>query len=202
MGRSNNSSVTGLAQALFSGTQQRILGLLFGQPDRSFFATELIALSGGGSGGVQRELARLVASGLVNVTRIGNQKHYQANRESPIFEELHGIMRKTVGLAEPLRDALAPFANQVRAAFIYGSVAQGADTARSDIDLMIVSEGLSYVDVIEALQTVETKLGRPVNPTLYTPTEWQKKRAQGSAFVSKVGDRPKIFLIGSEDDLT
>ena len=99
---------TSLADALFSATQQRVLGYLFGQPERSFFATELIRLAGGGSGGVQRELARLADSRLVTVTRVGTQKHYQANPKSPIFAELCAIAQKTVGLAEPLRKALAP----------------------------------------------------------------------------------------------
>lgn len=124
---------TSLAQALFSGTQQRVLGLLFGQPDRSFYATELIALAGAGSGAVQRELARLAQSGLVTVRPVGNQKHYQANPDSPIYAELCGIARKTVGLAEPLRAALAPMAARIKAAFVFGSVAKQQDTASSDI---------------------------------------------------------------------
>ena len=102
-----------LADALFSTTQQRLLGLLFGQSDRSFYATELIALAGAGSGAVQRELARLEQSGLVTVRRIGAQKHYQANADSPIYEELRGIARRTVGLADPLRKALAPLSSKI-----------------------------------------------------------------------------------------
>ena len=118
-----------LADALFTATQQRVLGLLFGQPERSFYANELIALTGSGSGAVQRELARLAASGLVVVRLIGRQKHYQANPDSPIFAELCGIASKTIGLAEPLRQALAPLAPRIRAAFVYGSVAKRQDTA-------------------------------------------------------------------------
>ena len=131
MGMPKKSSLppraTSLADALFSTTQQRVLGLLFGQPDRSFYATELISLAGSGSGAVQRELARLEQSGLVAVHRIGTQKHYQANPDSPLYSELQGIARKTVGLAEPLRDALAPFAGKIIAAFVYGSVAKRQD---------------------------------------------------------------------------
>lgn len=191
----------GLADALFSSTQQRVLGLLFGQPDRSFFATELIRLVGAGSGAVQRELARLAESGLVTVRRLGAQKHYQADPSSPIFHELNGIITKTVGLAEPLRSALAPFAERILAAFVYGSVARGSDSARSDIDLMLICEGLGYADVFEALQAAEARLGRPVNPALYTPAEWKARRAEGSGFVGKVSERPKIFLFGTEQDL-
>ena len=115
---------TSLAAALFSNTQQRVLAFLFGQPERSFFATELIGLAGGGSGAVQRELARLAQSGLVTVSRVGNQKHYQANPQSPVFADLCGIVQKTVGLAEPLREVLMPFAENIEAAFVYGSVAK------------------------------------------------------------------------------
>ena len=111
-------------------------------------------------------------------------------------------MVKTVGLAEPLRNALQPFADRIRVAFIYGSVAQGADTAKSDIDLMLICENLSYADVFEALQTAETKLGRPVNPTLYSPAEWAEKRKAGNGFATKVAKRPKLFLIGADQDLS
>lgn len=192
---------TGLADALFSATQQRVLGMVFGQPGRSFYATELINMLGVGSGAVQRELARLSESGLVTVRKVGTQKHYQANPDSPIFAELCGIVAKTVGLSEPLRKALLPFAVHIKAAFVYGSVAQGKDTAMSDIDLMLICDGLSYADVYEALQDAETRLGRPVNPTLYTPQEWDEKRKKGDGFAAKVSARPKLFLIGGEQDL-
>ena len=155
-----------MADALFSGTQQRVLGLLFGQPARSYYATELIALAGIGSGAVQRELARLEWSGLVTVRAVGNQKHYQANGDAPLFSELCGIVQKTVGLADPLRAALRPFESQIEAAFVYGSVAKGRDTAGSDIDVMVISDELTYGDVFAALEDVGVRLGRPVNPTL------------------------------------
>ncbi len=190
-----------LASALFSSTQQRVLGMLFGQPDRSFYATELINMLGVGSGAVQRELARLAQSGLVTVRKVGTQKHYQANPDSPVFHELTGLITKTVGLAEPLREALAPFAGRIKAAFVYGSVAAGTDTAKSDIDLMLICEGLPYPEVFEALQSAEARLGRPVNPTLYTPSEWEEKVKSSSGFAARVTARPKLFLTGSEQDL-
>lgn len=189
-----------LADALFSGTQQRVLGLLFGQPDRSFYATELIALAGGGSGGVQRELARLAQSGLVTVRPLGNQKHYQANPVSPIFEELCGIARKTVGLAEPLRAALTPLADKIQAAFVFGSVAKKQDTATSDIDLMLLSDSLSYADLFIALEAVSARLGRTVNPTLLNRQELAKRIKNGEAFITRVLAQPKVWLIGGEDD--
>ena len=192
---------TSLADALFSTIQQRVLAYLFGQPERSFFATEMIKLAGGGSGAVQRELARLVDSGLVTVTRLGTQKHYQANPKSPIFAELRSIAQKTVGLAEPLREALAPLAKRITATFVYGSVAKRSDTAASDIDVLVLSDSVDYADVFAALQAAEAKLGRTVNPTVYTPANWRKKRKEGNAFVVKVAAQPKVFLIGTEEDL-
>ncbi len=160
-----------MADALFSGTQQRVLVLLFGQPDRSFYASELIALAQGGSGAVQRELARLAQSELVTVQSSGNQKHYQANPASPIFDELCGIVRKTMGLAEPLREALVPLAERIKVAFVYGSVAKRQDAASSDIDLMVVSEDVTYADLYQALEAVSQQVGRTVNPTIYTSAE-------------------------------
>ena len=192
---------TSLADALFSTTQQRVLAYLFGQPERSFFATELIELTSGGSGAVQRELARLEQSGLVTITRMGTQKHYQANPKSPIFAELCAIAQKTVGLAEPLREALAPLAKRITAAFVFGSVAKRSDTAASDIDVLVLSDSVDYVDVFAALQSAEAKLGRTVNPTVYSPADWRKKRKSGNAFVVKVAAHPKLFLIGMEEDL-
>ena len=190
-----------LADALFTTTQQRVLGLLFGQPDRSFFATEVISLAGGGSGATQRELARLEATGLVTTSRVGNQKHYQANATSPIYAELASILAKTVGVAEPLRAALAPLAKKIHAAFVYGSVAKKSDTARSDIDIMILAEKLSYAGVYAALAATEARLGRTISPTVQSPTEWKKKLAGKNTFTVKVRAQPKIFLIGDEADL-
>jgi len=199
--RSAESHRTSLAGALFSGTQQRVLGFLFGQPERSFYATELINLAGVGSGAVQRELARLAQSGLVTVKPVGNQKHYQANPASPIYEELCGLVRKTVGLAEPLRAALAPLAPQIKAAFVYGSIAKKEDTVSSDIDLMLVSDTLTFGEAILALQAATKLLGREINPNVFTRQDFAKRLKEGRSFVSRVMAQPKIWLIGGADDL-
>jgi predicted nucleotidyltransferase len=190
-----------LADALFTQTQQRVLGLLFGQPTRSFTVSELIAATAAGSGAVQRELAKLADSGLLTVRRSGNQKHYQANPDAPIHQELVAIVQKTVGMAEPLREALAPLADRIEAAFVYGSVAKRNDTASSDIDLMIVSDTLAYADVVLALDPLQTRLGRAINPTLYARAEFHRRIAQGNAFVSRVMEQPKLWIIGGQDDL-
>lgn len=192
---------TSLANALFSNTQQRVLGLLFGQPERSFFATQLIQLAGAGSGAVQREIQRLAESGLITMSRIGNQKHYQANRNAPIFEELHGIVIKTLGPAGVLRAALAPLESKIHAAVLYGSVAKHSDRADSDIDLMIIADDLTLEAVFAALAPAEKRLARAINPTLYTFKEFQKRRSAGSAFVTKVLAGEHVLLLGSADAL-
>ena len=201
MNTTTPSRHTGLSDALFSNTQQRVLAFLFGQPERSFFATELIALAGGGSGAIQRELKRLEESGLVTVTPLGNRKNYQANPQSPIFAELCGIVQKTVGLAEPLRMALAPFIHQIEAAFVYGSVAKRSDTAHSDIDLMLISDTLEYSDLYAALEQAATILGRTINPTIYTRQELAKRIKQKNSFVERVLAQPKVWLMGNEHEL-
>lgn len=185
--RANSASrPTSLADALFSSTQQRVLGLLFGQSGRSFFATELIALAGSGSGAVQRELKRLAESGLVTLTRVGNQCHYQANPDSPLFAPLHDIVLKTSGLAEPIRSSLSPLADRILAACVYGSVAAGTDTADSDIDVLLVAEALTLEGTYAVLEPVEQRLARKISVTLYTPEEFQRRKASGNAFLSKV----------------
>jgi len=192
---------TSLADALFTRGQQRVLGILFADPGRSYPATELIALAGVGTGAVHRELARLTESGIVTMTPVGKQRRYRANPQSPIFPELHGLVLKTVGLAEPLREALASLGTRIRAAFVYGSVARGTDNAGSDIDLMIIADDVSYAEVFGALQMAEEVIGRPVNPTLLTPEEWGTRVREESHFVDRVAAQPKIFVIGAESDL-
>jgi predicted nucleotidyltransferase len=189
------------ADALFARTRQRVLAFVFGQPERSFYATELIGLVSAGSGAVQRELAKLAQSGLVTVTPVGNQKHYQANSAAPIYAELCALSQKTVGLAEPLREALAPLAKRIKAAFVFGSVAKHKDTAVSDIDVFVLSDSVDHTDVSGALQGMEFRLARRINPTVFTTAEWRRKRKDGHAFVLKVLKQPKVFLIGSEDEL-
>lgn len=191
---------TSLADALLTRGQQRVLGILFAEPDRSFPATELIARAGVGTGAVHRELTRLVSSGLVAVTPVGKQRRYQANRESPVFPELQGLVLKTVGLVEPLRRALSPFNDQIRVAFVYGSVAKRTDTARSDIDLMVVGDDVSYSELYAALAEAESALSRPVNPTIFTSTEWRQRVETRDHFVDSVLTGPRIFILGTDDD--
>ena len=194
-----DAASTSLADALFTATQQRVLALLFGEPERSFYTSELIDRIGAGSGAVQRELKRLAESGLVTVKRIGNQKHYQANPDSPVFVELCSLVRKTVGLAGPIREALEPLADRIRFATIYGSTAKGTDRAASDIDLLIVADGVTLEDIYRVLTPVEEALGRKINPTLYTLKEFEDRKASGNPFLSRVLSGEHIVLMGAEN---
>src|SRR3954462_10705948 len=199
--RPNRSRRKSLADALFTKTQQRVMRVLFGQPERSFYASELIRDAGTGSGAAQRELAKLEESGLIVTRRIGHQKHYQANAASPLYSELRNIVLKTVGLAEPLRDALKPLSKAIRVAFVYGSVAKPTDQSESDIDLMIISDSLTYGDVFGAIERVTRSMGRNVNPTVYTAAEFSRRARTENAFVKRVLEQPKLWVIGSDDDL-
>jgi predicted nucleotidyltransferase len=190
-----------LADALFSPVQQRVLALLFGQPDRLFQSGEIIRVVDSGTGAVHRQLSRLADAGWLTVTPIGNQRHYQANRDSPGFEELRGLIVKTVGVVEPLRQALLPLAASIRAAFVYGSVAKGSDTARSDIDLMVISDELTYPDIFEALQSAEAVLARKISPNTMTFDHWRAGRTQKDSFARRIADQPRLFVIGSVDDI-
>lgn len=190
-----------MADALFPRVRQRVLGILYGNPDRSFFGREIMALAQSGAGAVQRELTDLAASGLLKVRTQGNQKHYQANEAAPVYAELRGLVLKTFGLADVLREALAPLASRIDAAFVFGSVAKGEDTAASDVDVMIVSGSLGYADVFGALEPAAIALGRPVNPTVYTNAQVAKRIKQDNAFVQRVLAQPKIWLIGQEESL-
>jgi predicted nucleotidyltransferase len=191
-----------ISNALFSKVQQRVLALIFGQPERSFYMSEIVRNVHSGTGAVERELSRLQRSGLVSVERIGNQKHYRANHQSPIFAELQGLVIKTVALTEPLRKSLEPCADKISAAFVYGSVAKGTDTAHSDIDLMVIGDALDYSELYAAVQDAEDALCRKVSPTFLSPKDWRRKASEKGSFISKINALPKIFVFGSEKDLS
>jgi len=198
----NDLPSLGLAEGLFSKVQLRVLGLFFGQPDRSFQSAELIRLACSGVGAVYREIRRLSRSGLITTIPLGRRKLYRANRNSPVFEELHNMILKTVGLSIPLRKALMPFADSIHAAFIYGSTAKGNDSAGSDIDFMVIGEKLSYPDILVVLQPVEEDLNRQISLNLVTPEEWSSKLAAGNPFLNRVAAQSKVFIMGSDDDLS
>ena len=187
---------TSLGDALFSKTQQKVLSLLFGKPDQSYFTNEIIRWVGLGKGTVMRELERMLAAGLLLKTQKGNQNHYQANQQCPIYQDLVAIVRKTFGMGDAIIGVLAPLEQQITQAFIYGSIAKGEATSASDIDLMLVGNHLSYGHIMELLAPVEESLGRTINPTLYTPQDFAVKLTSGNHFLQRVLEQPRILLYG------
>ena len=192
---------TNIADSLFTKTQQKVLGLLFANPDTSFYLNEIVRLADMGKGTIKRELERMTSSGLLTLKHIGNQNHYQANPESPIYNELVSISRKTFGLADIIRHAVQPMAKLIQSAFIYGSIAKGEDTARSDIDLMIIGDDIAYTDLMNLLIPIEKALQRPINPTIYTLEDFKNKLNEKNSFITRVLEQEKINIIGDADAL-
>jgi len=193
--------LTAIGDALFTKTQQRVLGLLYGKPDKSFYTNEIVRRADMGRGTIRRELDRLVSADLLVVTREGNQHHYQANPDCPVYAELLGIVKKTFGVADVIREALKPLDKQIELAFVYGSIAKGTDAKTSDIDLMLVGEGLLYGDVMELMTPLEESLLRPINPTIYTPEDFKTKLDDGSSFLVRVMEQPKLMVKGVINDV-
>ena len=185
-----------ISAALFSDSQARVFRWLFGQPERSYHLNELLRLTGLGSASLQRELGKLAAAGLVRSEKVGNLRRFQANTESPVYEELAALTRKTLGAQPLLQEALEPIKEKLDLAFIYGSIAKGTDTAKSDVDVMVVGNDLLLSEVLKLLLPVESQLGRKINPTLFTPAEYKRRRAQKNSFLNRVLARPVIPLIG------
>jgi predicted nucleotidyltransferase len=200
--KEQGSLATNLADALFPKTRQRVLAVLYGNTDRSFYANEIIRLAGSGTGGVQRELASLASAGLVTVRRVGNQTHYQANTRCPVFESVHDLVLKTSGLADVLRATLAAIAPKIRAAFVFGSVARNQAGNESDVDVLVISDHLAYAELFAALEEPARRLGRTINPTLYTTDEFARRVHSKNAFVTRLVAQPKIWLMGTEDDIS
>ena len=185
-----------ISDALFSDSQSRVLRWVFGQPERGYHLSELRRLTGLGSASLQRELNKLAEAGLVSSERVGNLRRFQANAESPVYGELVALTRKTLGAQPMLQEALEPLAQKLDAAFIYGSVAKGTDTAKSDIDVMLVGKDLRLSKVLELLVPLEAQLGRKINPTCLTPAEFKRRRAERDSFVNRVLAQPTLPLTG------
>lgn len=185
-----------IATALFSNSQSRVFQWLFGQPEREFHLSELRRLTGLGSASLQRELNRLAKAGLVRSERVGNLRRFKANSQSPVYGELVGLTRKTLGVEPMLREALLSLVPELHAAWIYGSVAKQTDTVQSDIDVMLIGENLPLGKVLELLVPLEAQLGRKINPTCYTPAEFQRRRDEPDSFVNRVLAQPTLPLIG------
>ena len=189
-----------LSDALFTTTQQKVLGLLYAQPDKSFYIKEILRLTGMGVATIKRELDRMRAAGILQMKKIGNQHHYQANPNCPIYQELSGIMKKTSGIAGLISSALSSLSGQIEWVFIYGSVASGKETTGSDIDLMIVGD-TGFAEVVGLLYPVQETLGREINPKIYSREEWILMQKSKNAFVKELLEKPRIDVIGKNHEL-
>lgn len=188
-----------LADALFTTTQQKVLGLLYIRPEKSFYTKEIIRSTGMGVATIKRELDRMLAAGILTMTKVGNQHHYQANTECPIYTELHGIVKKTFGVVDVIKSALSPFANNISWAFIFGSVASGKETSRSDIDLMVIGD-ISFTEIASALYGVQETLGREVNPKIYSEEEWMQMENKKDAFLREILSKARMDIIGNANE--
>lgn len=194
-------SATSISDALFTKSQQKVLGLLYAKPDKSFYTNEIMRWAAMGRGTISRELDKLVAAGLLTVSRTGNQNHYQADNTNPVYNELVGIVKKTFGIADVIREALKPVYDQIDWAFIYGSVGKGNETASSDIDLLVVADSLAYADLMTIITPIEQTLSRPINPSIYTNQQIESKLKENNAFVTRVMEQPKIWVKGNDNDI-
>ncbi len=185
---------------LFGKTQRKLLAIFFTRPEETFYLRQVIRMAGGGQGAVQRELKQWVQAGLLIQTRQGNQVHYKANADLPIFSELKAIAVKTFGVAEVIRDALHELSGRIVLAFIHGSVAAGTEKADSDVDLIVVGS-VSFGDVTSSLHGIQEQLGREINPSVYSPADFKQKLRAGHHFLGAVSAGAKIFLIGDEGGL-
>ena len=190
-----------IGSALFTDSQSRLFLWLFGQPERAYHLNELRRLSGLGSASLQRELNRLATAGLVDSQPVGNMRRFQANQQSPVFTELVALTRKTLGTVPILREALMPLTPDLQGAWVYGSVAKQSDSARSDIDVMLVGTNLLLDKVLTCLVPAEAQLGRKINPNCYTPEEFARRRAEPDSFVNRVLSQPTLALIGDTNEL-
>lgn len=188
-----------LSALIFPAYRRRVLGLLMLQPDTALHGREIARRTGLPAGTLNRELARLADVGLLKREKRGNQTLYSADRSCPVFEEVASILRKTSGMADVIAEALTALEG-IRVAFIFGSVARGAETSGSDVDVLILGSA-ALGDVVEALHPVQQQLRRDINPKLFTVREWKAKLKARHPFVKDVLAKPKIFLIGDEHEL-
>jgi len=189
-----------LSEIVFKEYRRRVLGLLLLTPDESYHVREIARLTGTVAGTLHKELTKLAEVGVLLREPQGKQVYYRANTDCLIFEELASILRKTSGVKDILAEQLRPRSDDIKAAFVFGSVASGKATAESDIDILVIGD-LSFSDAVKALYPAQDALGREINPKVYNHNEWQKAIREQSSFIKDVMEKPKLFLIGSKDDL-
>lgn len=194
------TQLSAIGDTLFGQTRGRVLALLYGKPDQSFYVRQIARDIGVSVGALQRELETLTRVGLIARKAVGNQIFYQANQHAPVFAELRSLVQKTLGAEHLLRSALAPIADKISVAFVYGSLARGDEKAESDIDVMVIGD-VTVDELISQLSHVDVTVGRPVNPTVYSEAEFSRGVSAGNHFLNAVMRGEKIFLIGDDHEL-
>lgn len=189
-----------LATVFFGTYRRQVLGLLLLRPDEPFHLREIARMTGTQPGTLRRELEQLADAGVLTRERMGNLVRYKADTACPIYDELRSILKKTTGVADVLRGALAALGDRIVAAFVYGSVAAGVERKASDIDVMIIGS-VSFEEVVRALHPCQEQLRREINPGVYSPAEFRRKVAAKNSFLMRVLEEPKLFIVGSEDDV-
>jgi DNA-binding transcriptional ArsR family regulator len=186
--------------ALFPRIRQALLAITVLHPDQWWYLSDLAKHLNVRPSSIQRELAALVAAGILRRRRDGNRVYFQANPDCPFLPELQGLLVKTVGVLDVFREVLSRFAKRIEWAFVYGSIARAEELASSDVDLMIIGQ-VGLAELSPALRRAEGRLGRAVNPTLYTQEEFATKLHAGHHFLKTVLDGEKLFILGDPDEL-
>jgi len=189
-----------LDKLLGSKLRAKLLGWFMLHADERYFVRQLASLIHEDPTNVSRELAKLAGLGILESSREGRQKYYRVNHSSPVFRELRSLAIKTIGLSDVVRAQLKPLSDRIRVAFIFGSLAEERETARSDIDLMVIGE-TTFAEVCDALRPVHEIIGREINPTVYPQREFQTKLKSGHHFLKSILRAKKIFMAGDEHEL-
>lgn len=195
--KGTETSPSSLGTLLLGKTRLSILSLLLPQPDRRLYLREIVRIMGAGQGAVQRELEKLTRVGILTKRREGNLTYYQANRTTPVFDDLRGLVEKTAGIPGAVRSALLPLADSIEHAFLYGSMARGDERGGSDIDVMVIG-GVPFLEVVSAVSALQVTLGREINPTVFTPAEFRKRIEDGDHFLTRVMSEERTDLIGGD----
>lgn len=180
--------------------RRKVLALLLMNPHKWVHLRELARLTDASPGTLKKELDVLMGAGLLKSQKMGNQTQFSANTEHPVYPELFGLIRKTIGLHDVLASALEPLDGKLDVVFVFGSMAKETETSQSDVDVMVIGD-VTFGEVINALYDVQTTVGREINPKVMSRTEWQAKQLDGNSFVKELLAQPKIFIVGSEHDL-
>lgn len=187
-----------LSEILSSKIRAEIFHLLFGIADSELHMREIARRSGHAIGTIQTEFKKLLRLDLVKKRRDGNRLYYRANKDHPLYPDIHSLVIKTIGLTDIFRKV---FEGQpdIQIAFIFGSIAGNSEKASSDVDLMVIGN-LSLRQISKMLSGISNQIGREINPHVLSPEEFNKRKSNNDHFIINVIKAPKILIIGNKDD--